>query len=569
MRQSTGIVMCLVAGLFLALSAGDKADEKQPRTVEERVTKLFAKWDDPASPGAAVAVVRDGMVVYRNGFGSAQLEYNVPITPSTVFHVASVSKQFPAFAVTLLEEEGRLSVDDDIRKYLPWMPDFGPRITIRHLLNHTSGIRDQWDLLVLSGWRMDDVISQKDILYLLKRQRELNFKPGEEYLYSNSGFTLLTEIVVAVTGRPFVDWMDEKVFKPLGMNASHFHLDHRRIVKNRAYSYRYDSGKGLVKSVLNYANVGATSLFTTVEDMANWMRNYSEMRVGNGAVMARMMEPAVLNSGRPVEYGRGLGVGEYRGLKHIGHGGADAGFRSAVSYYPEEKFGVVVLANLAQFNTGQLARQIAEIYLADRFKTAPASPVPEARKPIRLSKKQLRPLTGAYWISRSRLLRTVALEGNDLFYVRSAADKSPLVPYADGAFFMKDHPEVKVHFHADGKIFSRMELTIGDEKIVGDRVDPFAPTPQSLEEYAGTYESDELDVRYRFVVDGKDLVLDFKKQPDENRLQPLIRDVFATPDGYVTLGFERDDGGRIIGFRVDTGRVRGLRFVRVSGSTAR
>ncbi len=565
MRKQIFIAIYIVtAVLLVGLYATEKATTEKPLTVEEKVTKLFEKWDNPASPGAAVAVIKDGMVVYRNGFGCAQMEYNVPITPSTIFHVASVSKQFPAFAITMLEKQGKLSVDDDIRKYLPWMSDFGHTITIRHLLNHTSGIRDQWELLIFSGWRMEDVITQNDILYLLKRQRELNFKPGEQYMYSNSGFTLLTEIVAKVTGQPFVEWVDTNIFKPLGMNSTHFHIDHQQIVKNRAYSYRQDRKRGLVRSILNYANVGATSLFTTVEDMANWMRNYSEKRVGGEQAIAPMFERGVLNNGEKINYARGLGVGEYKGLKYIGHGGADAGFRAYMRYFPDEKFGVVVLSNLAQFNPGLLTQQIIDIYLAEKIKTGPDQTQQPTRKTIRLSRKKIEAFTGTYWLTRSRLLRTIKREGKKLFYARSPENKSELIPFAKTAFYMKEFPNVTVEFFEmeNGKS-GKIKVTVGNEVIDGNRVEPFKPSADQLKAYTGLYQSDELEVRFRLSINDKGLFVDFKKQDDENHLQPLIKDVFGSPGGYSTLSFQRDKEGKITGFHVDSGRLRNLKFEKV------
>ena len=565
MKKQIFIAIYIVtAVLLVGLYATEKAFTEKPLTVEEKVTKLFEKWNNPGSPGAAVAVIKDGMVVYRNGFGCAQMEYNIPITPSTIFHVASVSKQFPAFAITMLEKQGKLSVDDDIRKYLPWMPDFGHTITIRHLLNHTSGIRDQWELLMFSGWRMEDVITQKDILYLLKRQRELNFKPGEQYMYSNSGFTLLTEIISRITGQPFVEWVDENIFKPLGMNSTHFHIDHQQIVKNRAYSYRQDRKRGLVRSILNYANVGATSLFTTVEDMANWMRNYSEKRVGGEQAIAPMFERGVLNNGEKINYARGLSIGEYKGLKHIGHGGADAGFRSYLRYYPDEKFGVVVLSNLAQFNPGLLTQQITDIYLAEKIKTGPDQTQQPVRKAIRLSLKKIQGFTGPYWLSRSHLLRTMKREGKKLFYVRSPENKSELIPFAKTAFYMKEFPNVTVEFFEMEKGKSgKIKVTVGNEVIDGNRVELYNPTTEDLKEYTGRYESDELEVMFKLAVDEKGLFVDFKKQDEDNYMKPLIKDIFGSMGGYSTLSFQKDKEGKITGFCVDSGRLRNLKFVKV------
>ena len=548
----------LIFGTAGAEESGKKSEA--PLTIEQRVDKLFEKWDNPASPGAAVAVVRDGMVVYRAGFGSAQLEYGVPITPSTVFHVASVSKQFPAFAISMLEREGKLSVGDDIRKHLPWVPDFGETITIGHLLNHTSGLRDQWELLIMSGWRMEDVITQKDIIRLLKKQRELNFKPGERYMYSNTGFTLLSEIVAKVSGKPFVEWARDHMFLPLGMNHSHFHIDHQCIVKNRAYSYRQDRERGLVKSILSYANVGATSLFTTVEDMANWMRNYSEKRIGDDTLIAAMFQKGVLNNGEKINYGRGLGVGEYKGLKRISHGGADAGFRSTMVYFPAQRFGVVVLSNLAQFQPGNLAFRIVDLYLKDELKEEASEA--KKRKPLKLSKKKLKVFTGQYWLAGLKLLRHIRLEGNKLVYVRTSGYSSELVPYGETSFFMKNAPDVVVEFlDVNYRKAQSIKVTAGDDPATGKRVEPYTPTKEDLSAYSGRYLAPELDVFYRVRSGVKGLMIDFKNASGE-AFTPLIEDVFSYR-GYSTISFQRDSEGKISGFTVDSGRVKNLKFVRM------
>src|SRR5258708_11516084 len=253
---------------------------------EERVEQMMRIMlgDSAITPGASVAVQKDGKLIYSKGFGYADLEYDIKNTPATIFHIASVSKQFTAFSIAMLVDQGKLSLDDDIRKYLPELHDFGSVITINHLIHHTSGLRDQWNLLLMAGWRLDDVITQKQIMRMISRQRELNFKPGEEMLYCNTGFTLLAEIVSRVTGKSFPDWTHKNIFEPLEMKNTLFYDDHEKMVKNRAYSY-YQFKDGYKKSVLNYANVGATSLFTTVEDLSKWAVNFETMKVGNQKVM--------------------------------------------------------------------------------------------------------------------------------------------------------------------------------------------------------------------------------------------------------------------------------------------
>ncbi|MGC9327227.1 MAG: serine hydrolase domain-containing protein, partial [Candidatus Hinthialibacter sp.] len=265
--------VCIV-GLLLLMTAWTAADE-----LSDRVDSLFSRWAKSDSPGCAAAVMRDGSILYQQGYGMANLEYGIPITPSSIFHIASISKQFTAFAILLLEDEGKLSVEDDIRDYLPEMHDFGETIRIRHLIHHTSGLRDQWELAKIGGWRMDDVITQQHLLNLNFYQKELNFEPGERFVYCNSGYTLLAEIVSRVSGRPFPEFCQIRIFEPMAMKNTHFHMDHQRIVPHRTYSY-FPSGEGFTNAPLNFANAGATSLFTTVQDMAKWDQNFYEPVVG-------------------------------------------------------------------------------------------------------------------------------------------------------------------------------------------------------------------------------------------------------------------------------------------------
>jgi CubicO group peptidase (beta-lactamase class C family) len=557
------IASCTVlAGFVHAAQADDASTAK--------IDKLFEKWNSIDSPGAAVAVVKDGMVIYRKGFGSAQLEYNIPITPSTVFHVASVSKQFTAMAITLLEAAGKLSADDDVRKYLPELADFGKTITIRHLLHHTSGLRDQWELLILSGCRMDDVITQSDIMDRLRRQRELNFAPGERYLYCNSGFTLLAEIVSRVSGQPFTQWTRENIFKPLGMTSTHFHLDHREIVKNRAYSYQGDPEKGFAQSVLNYANVGATSLFTTVEDMANWIRNFEDKRVGGDAVMDKMLTKGVLASGAEIPYARGIVVDRYKGLEFVGHDGGDAGFRSTVMYFPGERFGVAVFSNLASFNPGGMSRQVAEIYLGSRLKQpgpAPAAAQPPSDRPapklISPPAKSLEVFQGTYWFEATQILRKIVLEKDKLFYVRSEDNRSELAPVSPTEFMMKDVPNgVRVTFSDKaGTRYDTMTVAVDHEPaVVGKWTEPFAPTADMLKDYAGAYYSSELDTRYDIVVKSGALVV-LDRRGEETPAVPQKKDRFLA-GGFASISFQRNPGGEITGFTISTNRVLNLRFTR-------
>jgi CubicO group peptidase (beta-lactamase class C family) len=349
----------------------------QPKAIEngDQVDQLFTIWDSKVSPGAAVSVIQDGKIIYKNGYGMANLEYDISVEPSSVFHIASISKQFTAFSILLLESEGKLSLEDEIQKYIPEVPDFGKKITLRHLASHTSGMRDQWSLLQMAGWRMDDVITKEQVLKLVANQKELNFDPGEEYYYSNTGFTLLAEVVARVSGRTFAEFTQERIFEPLNMSNTLFYDDHEKIVKNRAYSYR-GLGEGFRKANLNYANVGATSLFTTVEDLSLWSMNFWNMTVGNEEIFKKLNTPHKLNNGEEFEGALGQFVVKYKGMDEIQHGGADAGYRAYITRFPEENFAVIVFSNDGNFNPVNMAHGIVDIYLKDKLKEEKLPPRP-------------------------------------------------------------------------------------------------------------------------------------------------------------------------------------------------
>ena len=334
----------------------------------KKVDDLFEQWNKPNSAGVAISVVRDGKVIYQKGFGTAVLENNVPITPKTIFQSASVSKQFTAFAVLLLANQGKLKLEDDVRKYLSEVPDFGKTITIRHLLNHTSGLRDQAELAAVAGVRLDDVLTQGQVLKIVQRQKELNFTPGEEIVYCNTGYTLLAEIVARVSGKSFRQFTEENILKPLEMSNTHFHDDYVMVVPNRASSY-FQIGEGrFIYLPSNNSHVGATNLMTTAEDFAKWLNNFESGKVGGKTLIAQMQETGYLNNGNKTDYGAGFDLETYRGLNTISHGGGDAGFRSFMIYFPKQKFGVAILSNLGNFVGRDIAKKIADIYLERELK---------------------------------------------------------------------------------------------------------------------------------------------------------------------------------------------------------
>jgi CubicO group peptidase (beta-lactamase class C family) len=555
-------LITIVTTLLLVAPSALQADERWTPAMAAKVDAVFERMDKATSPGCAVAVVRDGRTVYTRGYGMANLDHEIVITPSSVFHVASVSKQFAAAAIALLATDGKLSLDDDVRKYLPELQDFGHKITIRHLVHHTSGLRDQWELLGLAGWRYSlDRITDEDVLQLMESQKDLNFPPGDRHLYCNTGYTLLATIVKRVSGQSFRDFTVSRIFQPLGMKSTHFRDDHAEIVKNHAYGY-VPAGATFRQSPTNFDTAGATSLLTTVEDLALWDRNFYDGRVGGPGFLDQMLMRGVLNNGETINYAFGLTHGTYRGLPTVGHGGSDAGYRADFLRFPDERFSIVTLCNLSTAGPGDLSRRIADIVLEDRL--APEESRTDDRPAAKLSEKELLPYAGLYWNRDTDAFRRFFVKDGILlvgFGDRGTALK-PLgggrfaMPAADLVFDGADASSRQNPASRPARVTESARSGRG-KPVVYEAVEEFKPSASELSEYAGVYRSEEIEPVWRMAVeDGKLVLRRLKFQP--TTLEPLVRDVFRAPNA--TLQFSRDAEGRISGYVWNGGRIRGFRF---------
>ncbi|HSQ19107.1 MAG TPA: serine hydrolase domain-containing protein [Blastocatellia bacterium] len=562
---SIALGILMIEGAAFAQSNQSPSSTETPVTT--RVDAVFARFDKPDSPGCALAVIRDGQIIYKHGYGMSNLEYGIPISPSSIFHIASISKEFTAMAALMLAQQGKLSLDDDVRKYVPEVPDFGQRITIRHLIHHTSGLRDQWSLLELAGWREDDVITEGDILDLISRQKGLNFNPGDEHLYSNTGYTLLAVIVKRVSGQSLREFADANIFKPLGMSRTHFHDDHSMLVKDRTSAYQPRPAGGLKVSIPVFDTYGATSLFTTVEDMAKWDQNFVDKKVGGEKVIEQMLTPGVLNSGKKLTYAFGLSLGEYKGLKTVGHGGSDAGYRADFIRFPDQRFSVVCFCNVSTANPSMLTRRIADIYLADKLKQEPPRPAATAPPVIAVAdqptEQELASKAGIYTERKSGT--TLRLEMRDGKLTALFGGGFPLVPLAKNRFQVLGAPAtVTFEGVTDGHPQRMLVLNEGEkEALVFEYVEVTAsPNPAQLVEFAGAYYSEELDTRYTVIVkDGKLAVR--RRKFEDVALVPKSADEFTLAD-VGAIRFLRDPQKRVSGFEINAGRVRHLLFSRES-----
>jgi CubicO group peptidase (beta-lactamase class C family) len=555
-----GVVATLLSVSCAPLASAHTLPGTYKFTPNPQVDEVFAKFDSTTSPGCSAAVAKDGKLIYSRGYGMANLDHSIPNTPQTPFHVASVSKQFTAASIVLLAQEGKLSLDDDVRKYLPEVPDLGATVTLRQLIHHTSGVRDQWELLGLAGWRYSlDRINDDDVLRLMTRQRKLNFAPNSRYLYSNMGYTLLALVVKRVSGQSLREFTTERIFKPLGMGNSHFRNEHAEIVPGFANGYERadDSFK---TSVTNFDTTGATSLLTTAEDLLRWDENFYTGQVGGAAFTEQMLERGVLSDGEKIPYAFGLMHDTYRGLETVGHGGADAGYRATVLRFPKQHFGVTVACNIAEAQPDVLAKGIADVYLSAQLqpKTEKDLATP---KPIKVSAKALHDKVGVY-LNRldGQFLRVVEKDGR-LQTLRPSGSSQGLIPVGANRFRFEPFPAAVFEFSGAGE--QRTVTTrVGEQKpTTFVSVPEFSPTPTELNEYAGLFASEELDARYRMLVkDGSLHMATLKSNPMP--LQVVTKDVFANP--FSTITFVRDSGGRITGCSVSSGRAWNNEFVKLA-----
>lgn len=535
-------------------------------TPQKQIDQLFSAFDNLQTPGAAVAVAKDGKIIFKKGYGRADLEYNIPITPATVFHIASLSKQFTAFSILLLEGEGKLSINDDVRKYIPEVPDFGKVITLNQLMHHTSGLRDQWDLLAMAGWRLDDIITKDQVLRLVSRQKDLNFNPGDEFLYCNTGFTLLAEVVARVSGQTFAEFTKKHIFDPLKMNSTLFYDDCEKIVKNRAYSYHADS-TGIKKSILSYSIVGATSLFTTVEDLSLWAMNFENPVVGKD-IIGKMNIRAILTKGDTIGYAMGQGIGVYKGLKFNAHDGADAGFRSSLWRFPDQKFSVNVLSNFASFNPGGMAMKITDIYLKDKEVTSTPKKEAEAKTTpkvtsdsnmVKIDHDTLVSYCGKYELEPGTFA-TVSLQDENLIVEAPGLSKTPMTAVSSTTFDVSA-VSARVTFmkNESGKI-TKIKVAMNGEEHFAMRTPDFDPVKINLNEYSGDYYSPELSTTYSLVVESGKLIARHFRTGDVH-LTPVKPDQFSGDQWYFgSIEFTRDSNNIVTGCKVSTGRVRNLKF---------
>ena len=548
--------MCAVG--IAAVTAGAVLGQNATAEQSKKVDEIFAKWDRTDSPGCALSVMQGGKIIYKRAYGMANLDHDVILTTDTPFHVASISKQFTAASIVLLEQDGKLSFDDDVHKYIPELPDFGAKITIRNLLHHTSGLRDQWDLLDLAGWRYSlDLITNDDVMSVVVRQKALNFAPGSEYSYSNTGFTLLGEIVKRVSGKSLREFTTERIFVPLGMKDTHFRDDHAEVIKHQAYGYSKDKGTWEL-SVTNFDTVGATSLFTTVEDLALWDENFYTQKVGGPHFTETMLTHDALTNGEKNSYAFGLVTEKYRGLDVVDHSGSDAGYRSDLLRFPQQHFSVAALCNAGDSGPSTLTQKVADVLLVSELKEPSGSGGKEKPTFITPSQEQLNPKVGYYFETKSRMFRKLVVKDGGLGW--DVGDEViPLHAVTNDRFLIGEYPAEMQFSPGKNGLLSMKMGTPGEKMRAFEQLAPYTLSDKQRAEYMGNYRSAEIDPVYRIVEDNGKLVLKRLKH-DPQPLTAVAPDLFQAEMGAVQ--FQRDAKKNVVGMKVSTGRIRDLEFAK-------
>ena len=551
----------LLSTLFLFLFIG-QINSQLSQNQLQKIDRLFIDWNTPNHPGGAIAVMKDGKRVFSKAYGLASLEYLIPNSTETFFNIGSNSKQFTAMGIVILKERNSLSFDDDIRTYIPELPVFAKTITIRHLLHHTSGLRDLHGLLGLAGWRNDDVISNVDLNRIIVKQNSLNFKPGEEILYCNTGYMLLVNIIEKVTGKKFKYWLKENIFDPLGLNNTYVEDQYDRVVLNNATSYAGTSNFNRKIAYWNY--VGSGNMHSTTSDLLKWLQNFSNPKEGWKSAFATLLTMNPLTNGNPNIFGFGVRIEKHLGRKIIQHGGAIGGFRSIIRSYPEDNLNIVVLSNFTGSKIVTKTNRIAEIIYPVEEKVTTQNQIQltkKSKKIIKLSTKKLAKFEGTYWNTKEKYGRKIYVRNDTLRYLRLDGSESLLAPIKKNSFLMLNvSVDVIITFNSKDGVKQMIVNVENELPAVFDLHNISKKTiSKELSEYAGKYYSPEIETAYTVLIKGSEIYIHHIRHGNI-KLKRLYQDILKGEWPINMVEIKRNHKGKVEGLRITNGRVRNLWF---------
>lgn len=549
--------LVLLIPLIITLNGNAQISKKQINQIDS----LFIDWNKPNHPGGSIGVMKNDKIVFSRSYGLASLEYLAPNSTETIFNIASVSKQFTAMGIVLLHIQGKLSIDDDIRKYLPELPDFGEKITIRQMLHHTSGLRSLHAMLGLAGWRADDSRTNEDLYRFMNMQRDLNFKPGSEFMYCNTGYMLMVKIIEKVTAEKFPTWMKKNIFEPLGMNHTYVEDKYNRVVTNNATSYNKSIDGNYLRAVEYWGYVGSGNIHSTTNDLLKWLSNFYAPQTNWEEAFKLMKTLDKLNDGSDNNYAFGLFIDKHLGNDLIQHSGAIGGFRTYAGTYPDKKLSIVVLTNFSASSSGSKANQIHEILLT-KLDADNSEPVKknDSLKQIYLSNDELKKYESSYLNDKDSYARKIYLRNDTLRYFRSSTSESPIVPIGNDEFQMlTTDADLKIKFTINGKLKSMIVTVNNGEPSIFQGFESRTLTTKDLLSYTGEFYSQELETTYNMYLENDTLFCHHARH-GEFKMKVLKNNVLESEWPMTITKYKRNKKGEVTGIYVSNGRVRNLWF---------
>lgn len=528
-----------------------------------QIKALFDACDKPDTPGGfAAAIVKDGKVAFKNAYGYADFENKVPFTTSTVADYASMAKQFTGFAVAQLIKAGKLRLNDDIRVHLPEVPDFGDTITIGHLIYHTSGIRDWVGLVKISGRYMEDVITDDFIMKLVKNQKDLNFRPGEKFQYSNTGYFLLANIISRITGKSFREWTQENVFKPLQMKDTHFSDDHREIILNRADSYKQDIEGNYVNTSSHLEAYGSSSLFSTLDDMIKWVQNFGRNKFVGEDVWEIMLKRGILNDRKEIDYGFGIDLSNRYGYKSYGHGGSWGGYLSQVTFYPEISLASILITNRDPSGV-YVDKDLLQLFLDKKEEASDKNKEIVNRTEVEIDPKLLQEYDGAYKL-KDRIINAEKVADHLVIHF-PWGESVRVYPESNERFFVKD-ANMAFSFLRDknGKVDRLIYRFKGKDNPPFRKLESDVSKYSDITGLCGDYTSRELQTTYTVKIQDGRLIIAHLHNEDV-RLTQIDKDHYIGDQWwFVDLRLIRDENDRVTGFKLnaDSNNIQNLLFTK-------
>lgn len=528
--------------------------QKKDRTQQiNKVNYLLDQYYVKNRPGVALAIIEQGKTIYNGQRGISNMEYGIPITDSTAFHIASVSKQFTAFLAVSLEREGKLSLDDDITKYLPELKGLPYKIKLRQLANHTHGLPNLYEIAQMRGIAPADKMTHKEVVAMLLHIKQVNYKPGEKFEYNNTGFVLLAEIIERVCRKLFQEVLNEKIFIPLQMSHSQAVNTPALIIKNKAYSYRLNNGR-YENHAFNLMANGSSGISTTINDLSKWVITMQYPSFKDRDIIDEMIQPTFLNSGDTIQYGLGIESKTYKGLNLVFHGGGDAGYRSYVLNIPKYKFSVVILGNSNDFKPLQLVYQIVDLFFIEQ-----ENKVPLPTKTT-YTTKELELFTGTYEMFPGSLFNIIA-ENNSLYYQAFGTKTKMRLPIiGDGVFA---NPNLPISYFAFAKNTCTYHIADFKYQSKSVKLSPPKPNEINLIEFVGIYKNEEFNTKYELIIKNNELIATHSFN-DDIILHPLTTDSFYSDAGFFgKLIFLKDTKSKIMGFSLSGQNLNNLQFIKI------